>query len=160
MWWLNWFQLSITFTFSTFANHGIIGKLFLRLSKISFSSSSLDFSSLSLTSRMVIMAFLVFILILEYLFCKEKFWASPMIQNSYAELFFFKFYFMNKPTIMMPNRIFNEICNAAVSTFRIIFNNIVNSLKHFRRQLNSSILLNQYADPTANCKVFLEKGLN
>jgi hypothetical protein len=50
----------------------------------------------------------------------------------------------------MPNRILNEICNATVSTFRIILNNGLNSLKHLRRQLNSSILLNQYTNPTVN----------
>jgi hypothetical protein len=50
----------------------------------------------------------------------------------------------------MPNRILNEICNAAVSTFRVILNNRFNSLKHLRRQLNSSILLNQCTNPTVN----------
>jgi hypothetical protein len=60
----------------------------------------------------------------------------------------------------MPNRILNEICNAAVSTFRIILNNRFNSFKHLRRQLNSSILLNQYTNPPLNDKVPLKEGLN
>lgn len=72
-----------------------------------------------------------------------------MIQNS-TELFFFKFYFMNKPAIMMPNRILNKISNAIVSAFRIAFNDRLYSFKHLRRQLNSSILPNQYTNPTVN----------
>jgi hypothetical protein len=60
----------------------------------------------------------------------------------------------------MPNRILNEICNATVSTFRIILNNRFNSFKHLRRQLNSSILPNQYTNPTLNDKVPFKEGLN
>jgi len=58
-------------------------------------------------------------------------------------LFLLKFYLMNMPTIMMPNGVFNKIRYAAVSAFWMMLNEELNRLNHLRRQLDSSILLDQ-----------------
>jgi len=46
-----------------------------------------------------------------------------MIQiESKAELFFFKLYSVGMPTVIMPNGIFNKICDTTVSALWMFFN--------------------------------------
>lgn len=70
--------------------------------------------------------------------------------ESKAELFLFKFYSVNLPTVMMPNGIFNKICDATVSAFWMFLNEQLNCLKHLRRQLDGSISLVQCAKPATS----------
>jgi hypothetical protein len=70
-----------------------------------------------------------------------------MTQNSKTELFFFKFYFVDEPAIMVSDRILDEVCDATVSAFWVVLNNRLDCLKHLCRQLDSSILLNQCTKP-------------
>jgi len=55
------------------------------------------------------------------------------------ELFFFKLHSVDMPTVMMPNGIFNKICDATVSALWMAINEQLNCLKHFRRQLDGSV---------------------
>ena len=61
------------------------------------------------------------------------------------------------PTVMMPNGIFNKICDATVPALWMILNEQLNCLKHLRRQLDGSISLVQYAKPAtiSSCSVTL-----
>jgi len=64
-----------------------------------------------------------------------------MSQNSRLKqgLFLFELYSVDMPTIMMPDRIFNKVCDAAVSAFRMFLDEQLNCLKHLRRQLDGSV---------------------
>jgi len=46
---------------------------------------------------------------------------------------------VDMPTIMMSNRIFNKVCDAAVSALRMFLDEQLNCLKHLRRQLDCSV---------------------
>lgn len=50
-------------------------------------------------------------------------------------------------TVMMPNGIFNKICDATVPALWMLLNEQLNCLKHLRRQLDGSISLVQCAKP-------------
>jgi len=57
------------------------------------------------------------------------------------------------PTVMMPNGIFNKICDATVAALWMTINEQLNCLKHLRRQLDGSISLVQFAKPATSVLV-------
>jgi len=70
--------------------------------------------------------------------------------GSKVTLIFFNLYSVNPPTIMKPNGLFNEICDATISPFWVILHEQLNCLKHLRGQLHCSIGLDHREKPTAS----------
>jgi len=54
-------------------------------------------------------------------------------------LFFFNFYSVDAPKVVMPHRVFNKIGDATISIFWVILNQQLDGLKHLRRQLDGSV---------------------
>ena len=53
--------------------------------------------------------------------------------------FFLKFDAVNIPAVMMPNWVFDEICDTYVSIFRVLFHQSLYSFCHFFWQFDSSV---------------------